>query len=419
MHPAQAQPVAPAVLHRLTEHPARVRLTWSGDPATTQSVTWVTSDTVTETLAQITEARPGPDLETGATLIQGVVERVTSDLGWTTLYHTVRFEKLKPKTRYAYRVGDGANWSEWFQFTTAAPAFEPFSFIYLGDAQNGINTLWPRVFREAFTEESRARFFLFAGDLVNRANMEAEWAQLYDGAGWVNAQVPTIATPGNHEYWRDAEEVRRLSDHWRPHFELPLNGPKGLEETCYYLDYQGVRVISLNSNVELETQTEWLDKTLSNNPNRWTIVTFHHPVFSAAKDRDNPQVRALWKPIFDKHRVDLVLQGHDHTYGRSDLDSVKSEPTPGVQADGGTVYVVSVSGSKMYDLQELPWMVRRAEDTQLYQIIRVFEDRLEYSAKTANGQLYDAFSLFKRAGKTNRLVDQKPNTPERRRPPSS
>ncbi|MGC5033698.1 fibronectin type III domain-containing protein [Micromonospora sp. DT229] len=29
------------------------------------------------------------------------------------------FTNLKPDTRYTYRVGDGTNWSEWTDFTTA------------------------------------------------------------------------------------------------------------------------------------------------------------------------------------------------------------------------------------------------------------------------------------------------------------
>ncbi|MFM8215573.1 MAG: fibronectin type III domain-containing protein, partial [Pirellula sp.] len=48
---------------------------------------------------------------------------------------------LQPATKYAYRVGDGVNWSEWFQFRTASTQPEPFSFVYFGDAQNDLRTL--------------------------------------------------------------------------------------------------------------------------------------------------------------------------------------------------------------------------------------------------------------------------------------
>jgi hypothetical protein len=100
-----------------------------------------------------------------------------------------------------------------------------------------------------------------------------------------------IASPG----------VRTLSRHWRPQFAFPEQGvPAGLEEACYYIDDQGARIISLESNRRPGEQIPWLREALKNNPQRWTILTFHHPIFSPANNRDNPELRALWKPIFDE-----------------------------------------------------------------------------------------------------------------------
>ena len=50
-------------------------------------------------------------------------------------------------------------------------------------------------------------------------------------------------TPGNHEYGKGVI----LSPQWRPQFNLPLNGPKGLEETCYFVNYSNLKVISLDA----------------------------------------------------------------------------------------------------------------------------------------------------------------------------
>ena len=84
---------------------------------------------------------------------------------------------------------------------------------------------------------------------------------------------------------------------------------------------------------------------------------------------------------------------------------------------GGTVYVVSVSGPKMYDVQPREFMRRVGEDTQLYQIIHVEADELRYEARTAIGRLYDAFTLRTRDGEVNEMIEQVPDTPERRRTP--
>ena len=66
-------------------------------------------------------------------------------------------------------------------------------------------------------------------------------------------------------------------------------------------------------------------------------------------------------------------------------------------------------------------MVRVAEDTQLYQIIRVEGMKLIYEARTATGDVYDSFVLEKTIGEPNQLFEGKVNSQERRRtlaPPS-
>ncbi len=278
--------------------------------------------------------------------------------------------------------------------------------------------IWSRVIREAHRDAAKASFMLHAGDLINSGNDDAEWGEWFGAGAWLNAMVPSVATPGNHEYPRDPERPdgpRRLTHHWRPQFTLPENGPKGLEETVYYLDYQGTRIISLNSNERESEQVPWLEQVLADNPNRWTIVTFHHPVYSTARGRDNATIRTLWKPVFDKFHVDLVLQGHDHTYGRFVPELTENVATGATarSPEAGTVYVVSVSGPKMYKLDRTPAMRRAAQNTQLYQIISIDDDKLRYEARTATGELYDAFRLKKQPGKLNELVDEIPDTPER------
>lgn len=512
-HPPRPMPLGD--LHRSTVMPDRVVLTWSGDPATSQAVTWRTSTVVKRALAQLALASDGP--QGGGVDHPATTVRFESSLG-PAHYHSVEFTGLTPNALYAYRVGDGVNWSEWFQFRTARREAAPFTFVYFGDAQNDIRTHWSRVFREAFREAPRAAFTLHAGDLINRAQNDHEWGEWFAAPAWVNGTIPVIATPGNHEYFnlgagpeserlwntkdgrtvavtiayspivdsagketgytvdarsadgrtarvtlskpgnfvsvdagftaltgftmddlRDREPdnpplrdrvanpgKRTLSTHWAPQFSLPRNGPPGLEETVYFLDYQGARIISLNSNERHEDQVPWLRRVLAENPQRWTIITFHHPVFSPARGRDNARLRELWKPVLDEFRVDLVLTGHDHTYARSGDVSAKAGTVP-VGTENvpsgfnqvydpaiGTVYVVSVSGPKMYDLTGATWAVRTAEDTQLFQVITVDGDELRYVARTATNRLYDQFTLQKQGpGLANRLVEALP--PERRR----
>jgi len=514
-----------------TPYPDRIALTWSEDPATSLSVTWRTDLSVDAAVAQVALAKAEPSFYTEAETVEASTELLDlseiEDEHVTAHYHSATFSGLQPDTLYAYRVGDGERWSEWFHARTAADTPEPMSFIYFGDAQNNLRSHWSRAIRAAYQHAPDVRFMVHAGDLVNGAHRNVEWGEWHQAGGFLQAMLPSVPVPGNHEYestssetvidtfavvaehmagamqgmvmsstprlpmatfsaerentsgdpadiagtWRftaagtegqltitgstpsyngrlvgpdDTElpvtsvttsgdsvtveflmevdaDPSELSRHWRPGFTLPLNGPAGLEESTYYIDIQGVRIIGLNSPAALgspqalQEQTEWLRRVLEENPSKWTVATFHHPIFSSSEGRDNPATRAAWKPLFDEHRVDLVLQGHDHTYARGRAKNL----TRGVNTRspvGGTVYVNSVSGAKMYELKPDEWdgyepvdLARSAENTQLFQVIRVDGDTLHFRAYTVTGELYDAFELVKEApdapSRFNALID--------------
>jgi len=397
--------------HRATVLPDRIILTWTDDPATTQAVSWRTAPSIGQSYAQIALAGDGPIKETDAQQVAAKTTPLITELG-KHHYHAAQFADLQPQTLYAYRVGDGVNWSAWNHFRTAASTPEPLTFLYFGDAQNNLRSHWSRVIRQAYSAAPSAQFMLHVGDLIDSSGHDSEWGEWFQAGGWINAMLPSIAIPGNHEYPRGVgRKLPHLSRYWRPQFQFPENGPESLKETAFWFDIQGVRLVCLNSNERIEEQSSWLETALSNNPNRWTVVAHHHPIYSATS-RDNPQLREAWQPIYDKYRVDIVLQGHDHSYGRTNLMTYDAESADAtVQSSAGTVYVVSVSGPKQYSRNDFEF-ARRAEDTQLFQVITVVGDELQYEARTATGRLYDAFTLQKQPGQTNKLIDQTPDTPE-------
>ncbi|MEZ6122792.1 MAG: metallophosphoesterase family protein [Planctomycetaceae bacterium] len=419
--------------------PDRVVLSWAKDPATSLSVTWRTDTSVGDVIGQIASDDDGPKFADGAVTVKAVSEEFSTDLG-TSKRHSVTFENLKPGSQYLYRVGDGTSFSEWFACRTAPAAEQPFRFLYFGDAQNSLREYWSRVIRRAYADAPAAAFVVHAGDLINNANRDAEWGEWFHAGSFIHAMLPCVPVPGNHEYSRVLVGEPQLSPHWRPTFTLPENGLPDLPETCYWFDYPGLKLIALNSNVKIQEQAEWLDQVLTQNQQPWVILTFHHPLYSSKAGRDNADLRAAWQPIIDRHRVDLVLQGHDHTYARTGLmtgdtaidseeteaeqaksaeaDAKSADPASG-QSSSGTVYVVSVSGPKMYDLGRRSFMLRAAEDTQMYQIISIDGATLHYEARAATGTLYDSFLLTKSPAGPNILKNEIPNTAERRRPPKT
>ncbi|WP_159467247.1 metallophosphoesterase family protein [Dyadobacter sp. 3J3] len=389
-----------------SKFPDRIILGWKGDAAHSQAVNWRTDSTITRAIAMIHEADPSPDFQTSAKSVDAKTTAVVLE-GKQVKYHEVDFTGLKPATQYMYRVGEGKHWSEWFHFTTASDKHDPVSFLYFGDAQNDIRSLWSRAIRGAYSTLPKADFMIHAGDLINSSNVDYQWGEWFEAGGWVNGMVPSLSTPGNHEYYMDKNKKPHVSMHWRPQFALPENGPEGLTETAYYFDYQGIRFISLNSqeaildSTVLDRQAAWFEKVATGHAMRWTIVMHHHPIYSTKNGRDNDEWRAKMEPLYKKHKVDLVLQGHDHTYGRGiNMPLGQSRKKP-----DGPIYVVSVSGPKMYDIGLQNWMDRAASNTQLYQVITVNDALLSFKAFTVSGDLYDSFNLEKDKKGQNTLVE--------------
>ncbi|WP_226390080.1 purple acid phosphatase family protein [Penaeicola halotolerans] len=397
---------AQAQLKQPAQTPDRIILNMMTDPATSVAVTWRTAPSDAPAQAQITLATAAPTLKDSAKTVMAKSTIVDFD-SLVSQFHSVNFTGLQPETLYAYRVGDGEVWSEWLQYKTAAAEAKPFSFIYFGDAQNDLKSMWSRAIRQAYSDLPKANFMLHAGDLINGYQINQEWDEWFYAGSFIHGMIPSIVTPGNHEYY-GPNRRGQLNPYWQATFSLPANGPAGFEETVYYIDYQGVRIISLDSyriigsEVDRQVQAEWLKKVLENNPNKWTIITFHHPVYSTARGRDNKELRDSFKPIFDAYKVDLILQGHDHTYARGNNAPI------GVQTQDqwtGTMYVVSVSGPKMYEHGEDAWWDKGIMQTQLYQLISIDGDELKYNAYKVTGELFDHFTLRKQANRPNMIID--------------
>ncbi len=434
-----------------TGWPDRIITTFEGDPTTSFSVTWRTHAGVGRTIAQIAPATADTRFDLAAeTLRAGTqilnLEALETEIGvrhspyniglGRVAYHDITFDGLEPDTLYAWRVqGERGQWSEWFQ-TRTAPTQGPVSFAYFGDAQNGVYSHWSRVIRMANQVAPEARFYLHAGDLVQKGDSDYNWAEWFHAGGFIHARVPSIPVPGNHEnmaVWADHPDgalrdprpsgsVRVRTPLWRAQFTLPRDPglPESLHEQAYVVPYnEDLHIFVVDSaRTVFDEQAGWLDAALEASTARWKIVAMHHPYFTPpafdrnARDADR---RAALGPIIARHSVDLVLTGHIHTYARTSLDVDGEERTArileGEPHAVETVFVVSASGAKNSnihsampveamidnpapDLGELH-LDRVAGNTPMFQVITIDGDTLTYAAHTATGEQYDSFTLTK------------------------
>jgi hypothetical protein len=112
------------------------------------------------------------------------------------------------------------------------------------------------------------------------------------------------ATLGNHDV---------LTRDGRPEINEPAFG---MCARNYVVRKKGVRFVFADSN---GINRDWLRRALTaEKGDRWTIVAFHHPVFSSGTGHGStPGFRPGLPRMFRRKGVDLALAGHDHVYSVS------------------------------------------------------------------------------------------------------
>lgn len=391
---AQLTSLFRTTLHPASERPDHVVLTWSDDPRTTQTIQWRTSaDVRSGALAYQKKAEYRAFAAKAPREVAATTERMeTPDVvnDPAVNRHAVTLSGLAPDTTYVYSIQAGADgdWTEPAEFTTAPAETKPFSFVYMGDAQNGLQR-WGSVIQGAHRRRPDAAFYVMAGDLVNRGGERDDWDLFFEMAEGVYDRRPVVPALGNHEYQNgDPSMYLRM-------FTLPTNGPSTLEpEKAYALRYSNALFLVLDSNQPADSQTGWIEEQLSTTDATWKFVVYHHPAYSSSPTRDNPEVREKWGALFDKYHVDMALQGHDHAYLRT--YPMKAGERAASPAEG-TIYVVSVSGTKYYELGDFEYTEHGMANTSTYQVldIQVSGDRLVYRAYDVDGELRDTFVIEK------------------------
>jgi 3',5'-cyclic AMP phosphodiesterase CpdA len=120
--------------------------------------------------------------------------------------------------------------------------------------------------------------------------------------------------------------------------------------------------ITANTGYSDDSQNTWVDKTLAAhraNPDiDFTVCFFHHCAYSTTEAHaSDGGVRAAWVPLFDRYQVDLVLQGHNHSFERSDPIGggapirVAEDNAIVYPETDGTVYMVGSAGRPRYAFQ--------------------------------------------------------------------
>jgi hypothetical protein len=174
-------------------------------------------------------------------------------------------------------------------------------FIAFGDFGGGAGQAAVASAMARWAAGHRVDALVTTGDNVYDLGEPAKYpAQLDSPYAGLRATRPLWATLGNHDAPHGSEELRHL----------------GLPPLPFTKDLPGVQLLFLNANRPDAQQAAWLDEKLAVPGPRFRVVVFHQPAYSCGVHGPTPAVDDLWVPVFEKHHVALVLNGHDHDYER-------------------------------------------------------------------------------------------------------
>lgn len=382
-----------------TTTPDHVALSWTGDPATTMTITWRTDTTVTTGIVEYAKGSKltGPTHRANATC-----SNFSTDLGETRLFATTLAD-LSPHASYCYRVGDGDHWSTTHAFTTADPKSSAVQFLVFGDSQSVTPySTWRTTVHNAYDANRDAKFMVNVGDLVDVGQSGAHWNAWFAAAAGVIDTIPEMPVVGNHE--TTPAKGDRRPDYWLAQFTLPQNGPAGLKGQAYSYDYGPVHIVVLDSQGAeqkqygdiLAPQTKWLDSDLAASKATWKIVFFHKAPYELHVTRKSKDVKAAFCPIIESNHADVVFNGHDHGVGRT--FPINNGEIKGKPSEGTVYYVVGRSGTKCYkDLEKKTWdaFLYNPTDQPNYLVVNIVGRKLTIRAVKQDGTPIGNFSIDK------------------------
>jgi hypothetical protein len=326
--PLCAQDRPAATVEDAPFQPSTLFLTWQGDPTTTMTVQWVgtageTADTRVYYLPVAPAAWPG------LWQVQPTVARPFPGTDFKVF--RAALTGLLPGTDYLFKIGKT---SPIYRFRTMpAKATDAITFVSGGDCGVNAHTVANNI--QAARQEPA--FALIGGDLGYDNGKSAAVCLAFlrnyskHMVGRDRRLIPMVACIGNHEVDGGYGKPRAKAPFFYALFDglYPETGYAALD----FGDYLSLVLVDTGHTSPIGgDQAAWLERTLkdrADHPN--VFVAGHVPAYPSFRNPTSalplnpfaPQAgtgegnRKHWVPLFEKYRVPVVLEHHDHTFKRT------------------------------------------------------------------------------------------------------
>jgi hypothetical protein len=320
--------------------PRHVHLGFIGDPRTSMVVQWRTRDETTR--ATVIRYAAGADLSADQLTEQTTGLQFGYKATGSEIYrvHQAHLCGLQPGTAYSYQVGSDGAFSPVYTFRTAPDVTaNPDAEVvlgFVGDTRDGYD-VWAQLVGQL--QQQAPDLILFSGDAVTIGITQFEWEEFFDRGEPLFARVPVLSAHGNHE-------VNSVN------FYAQLAMPGDQENFSF--DYGHAHITVANDSPDdvgtiMGSTRDFLAADFeASKTARWRMLMHHRAMWSSSTVHGSSlELQQAWMPLIDQHRLDLVLNGHDHLYEISKpMRAGAVQPTT---ADG-TVYVVNGgAGAELYE----------------------------------------------------------------------
>jgi hypothetical protein len=329
--------------------PDQVKLSWSGDPRTSIVIVWHAdrAEDAGVTVSTDTTSRTFDARRTyGAAIGTGV---------WFQAHVT----GLRPGTTYRYVIASGPATSPVYQFRTEPAGSHAVRFDVFADQGDCVHYAAACKVMEGIARD-RPHFVLGAGDLTyanardNGPGAADAWAN--DIMRYYSTWAPLLPTPGNHEYM-PGDSIGNYKGRFRLPLQEPGQGGLGRSSGDYYsFTYGSVHVVALPERyIDMKAGSrfqQWLDTDLrqaaADPAIKWRVAFDHRPFYSTGQRHGADHTYVKWvRPVLERHHVDVVFSGHEHTYERTlpMRNGVPQSRSPTTWTQGvGSLYVVTGGG---------------------------------------------------------------------------
>ncbi|MEK6644330.1 MAG: metallophosphoesterase [Planctomycetota bacterium] len=315
------------------------------------------------------------------------------------------FADCPPGTTYSYTIRTssglfGGTLAGPYETRTPPKPGTPFRFLAFGDSGNGGNT---QADLAQLMVAAKPDLIIHTGDLIYPSGkMEDYPTNFFEPYAELIRRIPFMPSLGNHDCATEHGAALIKT------FELPRNGPPGLElERNYWFDYGDARFVAIDSNPPEEEGSitnqqrqdvvaPWLRKVLSESTARWKFVYYHHPFYTGSEHPESggEHMKTAFLKVYDECGVDMVFCGHNHLYERT-APMREDQPV----ADGkGTVYVTTGAGgaNRYKESEKPPSYIRAYNDAKFsFTQIDLSPGKLELRQIGEDGKAIDTYSISK------------------------